>query len=381
MPDKPIASIEVHFSELTDPRRDKSRIRHKLMDMVVIAICAVICGADSWVAVESFGHAKMNWLSKLLKLPNGIPSHDTFSRVFGLVDSVAFECCFINWLKQVIEVTDGQVVAVDGKHLRRSYDTATDQGAIRLVSAWASSQSVTLGQLKVADHSNEIPAIPQLLELLAISGCIVTTDAMGCHPQIAQQIVDSDADYVLALKANQGQLYEDVKLLFAGIADNQLPDVHIDTAQTIDGDHGRIETRTALSVAAPEMIAPLRASETFVNLNSIVKVTAQREHNGQTTVKSRYYISSLPGDAAQLLNVIRTHWSIENCCHWVLDVAFDEDGCRIRKKNGSQNFAILRRIALNLLRAEQSAKVGVATKRLKAAWDTEYLTTVLATLF
>ena len=381
MSDKPITSIESHFSELPDPRTDTSRIRHKLMDMVVIAISAVICGADSWVAVESFGHAKFKWLSRLLKLAHGIPSHDTFSRVFGLLDSVAFECCFINWIKQVIEVTDGQVVAVDGKQPRRSYDTATDAGAIRLVSAWASSQSVTLGQLKVAESSNEIPAMPQLLEVLAISGCIVTTDAMGCHPPIAQQIVDADADYVLALKANQGQLHEDVKLLFDGIADNQLPDVQTDTAQTIDGDHGRIETRTAISVDDPALIAPLRGSETFINLNSVVKVTAQREHNGQTTVKVRYYISSLPGDADRLLNAIRTHWAIENGCHWVLDVAFNEDGCRIRKENGSQNFAILRRIALNLLKGEPTAKVGVATKRLKAAWDTDYLTTVLATLF
>ena len=381
MPDTPIVSIASHFSELPDPRTDTRRIRHQLMDMLVIAISAVICGADSWVAVESFGHAKFKWLSRLLKLPNGIPSHDTFSRVFGLLDSVVFERCFINWIKQVIEVTDGQVVAVDGKHLRRSYDTATDRGAIRLVSAWAASQSVTLGQLKVADHSNEIPAIPPLLEVLAISGCIVTTDAMGCHPRIAQQIVDADADYVLALKANQGQLHEDVNLLFDGILDNRLPDVQTDTAQTIDGDHGRIETRTAISIADPALIAPLRGSQTFVNLNSVVKVTAQREHNGQTTIKSRYYISSLPGDADQLLNVIRTHWSIENSCHWVLDVAFDEDGCRIRKNNGSQNFAILRRLALNLLKAESTAKVGVATKRLKAAWDTDYLTTVLATLF
>lgn len=381
MSDKSITSIAVHFSDLPDPRTDKSRIRHKLMDMLVIAISAVICGADNWVAVESFGHAKSRWLSRLLELPNGIPSHDTFSRVFGLIDSVQFECCFVNWLKQVIEVTDGQVVAVDGKHLRRSYDTATDRGAIQLVSAWASAQSVTLGQLKVAELSNEIPAIPPLLEMLTLSGCIVTTDAMGCHPQIAQQIVDCDADYLLALKANQGQLHEDVNLLFDGIADNRLPDVQTDTAQTIDGDHGRIETRTAITVSDPVLIAPLRGSQTFVNLNSVVKVTAQREHNGQTTVKSRYYISSLPGDANQLLAAIRTHWSIENSCHWVLDVAFDEDGCRIRKNNGSQNFAILRRIALNLLKGEPTAKMGVANKRLKAAWDTHYLTTVMATLF
>lgn len=381
MVDTPIPSIEAHFSELTDPRRDDSRTRHKLIDMVVIAICAVICGADSWVAVESFGHAKFTWLSRLLKLPNGIPSHDTFNRVFGLIDSVQFERCFINWIKQVIQVTDGQVVAIDGKQVRGSYDTSTDQAAIHLVSAWASEQSVALGQLKVADHSNEIPFIPQLLEVLSISGCIVTTDAMGCQVQIAQQIVDGGADYLLALKANQGQLYEDVNLLFDGIADGRLPDVETDTAQTVDGDHGRIETRTAVTITDPVLIGPLRGSENFVNLNTVVKVTAKRESTTETTIKSRYYISSLRTDAEQLLEAIRTHWTIENACHWVLDVAFDEDACRIRKNNGSENFAILRRIALNLLKGEKSAKLGVANKRLKAAWDIDYLNTVLSTLF
>ncbi len=297
MVDTPIPSIEAHFSELTDPRRDDSRTRHKLIDMLVIAICAVICGADSWVAVESFGHAKFTWLSRLLKLPNGIPSHDTFNRVFGLIDSVQFERCFINWIKQVIQVTDGQVVAIDGKQVRGSYDISTDQAAIHLVSAWASEQSVALGQLKVADHSNEIPFIPQLLEVLSISGCIVTTDAMGCQVQIAQQIVDGGADYLLALKANQGQLYEDVNLLFDGIADGRLPDVETDTVQTVDGDHGRIETRTAVTITDPVLIGPLRGSENFVNLNTVVKVTAKRESTTETTIKSRYYISSLRTDA------------------------------------------------------------------------------------
>jgi predicted transposase YbfD/YdcC len=377
----PIASIESHFSELTDPRRNDSRTRHKLMDMLVIAICAIICGADNWVAVESFGHAKYNWLSRFLQLPHGIPSHDTFSRVFGLIDSTQFEHCFINWIGNVIEVTEGQVVAVDGKQVRGSYDTASAQTAIHIVSAWASTQQVALGQLKVADHSNEIPFIPQLLEMLSISGCIVTTDAMGCQTQIAQQIVDCDADYVLALKANQGQLHEDVKLLFDGIADGRLPDVETDTAQTVDGDHGRIETRTAIGISDPGLIAPLRGSENFVNLNSVVKVIAEREHNTHTTIKSRYYIASVSANASQLLEAIRTHWSIENACHWVLDVGFDEDACRIRKQNGSENFAILRRIALNLLKGEKSTKLGVANKRLKAAWDNDYLITLLSTLF
>lgn len=381
MTDTPISSLQAHFSALTDPRRDDSRTHHKLKDMLVIAICAVICGADSWVAVESFGNSKYDWLCRFLQLPHGIPSHDTFNRVFGLIDSAQFERCFLNWIKHVIQVTDGQVVAVDGKQLRGSYDTSTHQPQIHLVSAWASAQSVALGQLKVADHSNEIPAIPQLLEVLDISGCIVTTDAMGCQTQVAQKIVDCDAAYLLALKANQGQLHEDVKLLFDGILDNRLTDVKTDTAQTIDADHGRIETRTATVISDPALIASLRGSENFVNLNSVVKVTAHRESNTEHTVKSRYYISSLNANATQLLAAIRTHWSIENCCHWVLDVGFNEDACRIRKNNGSENFAILRRIALNLLKGEKSAKLGVANKRLKAAWDNDYLITVLSTLF
>ena len=381
MTDTPIPSLQAHFSELTDPRRDDSRTHHKLKDMIVIAICAVICGADSWVAVESFGRSKYDWLCRFLQLRHGIPSHDTFNRVFGLIDSVQFERCFLNWIKHVIQVTDGQVVAVDGKQLRGSYDTSTHHPQIHLVSAWASAQSVALGQLKVADHSNEIPAIPQLLEVLAISGCIVTTDAMGCHTQIAQTIIDCGADYLLALKANQKELYEDVKLLFDGILDKRLPDVETDTAQTIDADHGRIETRTATVISDPVLIDPLRRSENFVNLNTVVEVTAHREYNTESTIKSRYYISSLTHDAAQLLEAIRTHWSIENSCHWVLDVGFNEDACRIRKNNGSENFAILRRIALNLLKGEKSTKLGVANKRLKAAWDNDYLITVLSTLF
>ena len=380
MVDMPIASIQAHFSTLPDPRRDDSRTCHKLLDMIVIAICAVICGADSWVAVESFGRAKSNGLSGFLKLPHGIASHDTFGRVFGLIDSTQFEHCFTNGIAGVIKVPDGQVVAIDGKQLRGSSDISTNKAAIHLVSAWASAQEVVLGQLKVADHSNEIPAIPQLLEVLAISGCIVTTDAMGCQTQIAQKIVACGADYVLALKGNQGQLHEDVKLLFDGIADSQL-DVEIDVAQTVDADQGRVETRTAYSISDPVLIEPLRGSENFVNLNSVVKVTAEREQKGEATIEPRYYISSLSGDAAQLLWATRTHWRIENSCHWVLDVGFGEDACRIRKQNGSENFALLRRIALNLLKGEKSTKLGVANKRLKAGWDTNYLTTVLSTIF
>ena len=381
MSDSLISSIESHFESLPDPRRVDSRTPHKLIDILVITICAVICGADSWVAVEAFGHAKYKWLSKFLELPQGIPSHDTFGRVFAALDAAQFENCFLNWISRAIEVTQGEVIAVDGKQLRCSYDTTDNKAAIHLVSAWATAQGVALGQLRVADKSNEIPAIPQLLEVLDISGCIITTDEMGCQTEISQTVVDCDADYLLALKANQGQLHEDVKLLFDGIDSGELRDVEPDFCQTIDADHGRIETRSAWAISDPLVISPLRRSEEFVNLNSLVKVTAQREINEQITVESRYYISSLAGDAKRLLEVTRNHWRIENCCHWVLDVAFDEDHSRIRKDNAGENFAIVRRMALNLLKAEKSAKLGVANKRLKAAWDNDYLTTVLATLF
>ena len=377
----PISSIEAHFEPLPDPRRVDSRTPHKLLDIVVITICGVICGADDWVAIEAFGNAKYEWFARFLELPKGIPSHDTFRRVFSVMNAAKFEECFINWIRSAIEITQGQVIAVDGKQLRRSYDTHNNKAAIHLVSAWACHQGVALGQLKVADKSNEIPAIPELLEVLDVSGCIVTTDAMGCQTEIAQKIVDSDADYVLALKANQGQLYEDVQLLFDGVLTGDIRDIKVDSAQTIDGDHGRIETRSAYAISDPGVISTLRASENFVNLNSVVKVTAEREVNQKVTTQSRYYISSLPGDAEQLLEATRHHWRIENSCHWVLDVAFREDASRIRKNNSGENFAIVRRIALNLLKAEKSTKLGVANKRLKAAWDNNYLTTILATLF
>ena len=381
MSDTPLPSIEAHFASLPDPRRVDSRTPHKLLDIIVITICAVICGADSWVAVEAFGRAKYKWLNTCLALPEGIPSHDTFGRVFAAIDSSKFERCFTHWICSAIEVTQGQVIAVDGKQLRRSYDTRDNKTAIHLVSAWACHQGVALGQIKVADKSNEIPAMPQLLEVLDVSGCIVTIDAMGCQTEIAQKIVDSDADYVFALKANQGQLYADVQLLFDGISNEALTDVEVDLTQTIDGDHGRIETRSAWAIADLGIIAALRGSEHFVNLNSIIKVTAKREINQQVTTESRYYISSLPADAARLLEATRNHWQIENACHWVLDVAFREDASRMRKDNSGENFAIVRRIALNLLKAERSAKLGVANKRLKAAWDDNYLITVLDTLF
>lgn len=376
----PKSTISTHFASLEDPRIDR-RKKHLLIDIVVIAICAIICGADSWTGVQAFGDAKFNWLSTFLKLENGIPSHDTFGRVFAALDSEQFETCFVSWISAVSQLTKGEVIAIDGKTARRSYDSDVGKTAIHLVSAWSSANGITLGQVKVDDKSNEIVAIPKLLEMLDISGCLVTIDAMGCQRDIAEKIVGCGGDYLLTLKGNQGTLFADVSLLFNEL-DSVLSDgdVLVDTAQSVDGDHGRIETRRATVITDSQLIAPLRGSENFKGLSSLIEVVSRREVGDEMTVTNRYFISSCSLGAQQLLNATRTHWQIENCCHWVLDMAFREDECRIRKDNGAQNFAILRRIAANLLKSEDSVKLGIKNKRLLAGWDNNYLLTVLSTL-
>lgn len=384
MTQTPLASIEAHFAALEDPRIDRTK-KHHLRDILVIAICAVICGADGWVAVEAFGYAKFDWLATFLELPNGIPSHDTFGRLFGALNPEPFERCFFNWIAAVSQRTKGQVIPIDGKQLRRSHDRKNGKAAIHLVSAWSSANGLALGQVEVSDKSNEITAIPQLLEVLDVSGCIVTIDAMGCQTEIAKQIIEAGGDYVLALKQNQGHLYDDVALLFDDLAQNPAPDAysdcHIDTAQTVEKDHGRIETRCARTLSGSACIASLRNALGFANLKTVVKVTAERDIEDKVSVESRYYISSLSSDAHKLLSVTRTHWGIENCVHWVLDIAFREDECRIRNDHAAHNFALLRRIAMNLLTQEKSVKLGIHNKRLMAAWDHDYLMKVLWTLF
>jgi predicted transposase YbfD/YdcC len=375
-----IASIESHFEELSDPRINR-RKRHKLLDIVVIAICGIICGAQDWVGIATLGETKQDWFSSFLELPNGIPSHDTFGRVFRLLNFEEFEHCFFNWINTVFGKTEGQVIPIDGKQLRHSYSTEDNKAAIHLVSAWASENGVTLGQVEVDGKSNEITAIPKLLEMLDISGCIITIDAMGCQTEIAKSIVNADGDYLLALKKNQGTLYEDVQLLFDNLEQIEITDDGLDRAETIDKDHGRIEIRRAIVIYDTHCLCALRATENFKGLKCIVQVTAER-HIGETkTIEHRYYISSLTTKASHLLSVSRRHWSIENSMHWVLDVVFNEDASRIRKGNGAHNFAILRRIALNLLKHERSLKVGIANKRLVAASDNDYLLNTLSALF
>ena len=369
-------SIGEHFADIVDPRVKRTK-RHLLLDIIVIAICGVICGADGWVAVETFGKAKEAWLRTFLELSHGIPSHDTFGRVFARLDPEAFQRSFINWVQAISELTEGQVIAVDGKTLRRSHDATLGKAAIHMVSAWATANHLVLGQLKVADKSNEITAIPALLQLLELNGCIVTLDALGCQTQIAQTIIERGADYVLRLKGNQGTLYAEVQELFAYADSCDFRDIAHDFQKTVNGGHGRIEIRKHWMISEPEFLAYLDPEGHWKDLSSIGRVEAERRNGEQVERETRYYISSLAGDAEEFGSAVRAHWGIENQVHWILDIAFREDESRIRKGHGAQNFAVLRHIALNLLKQEQTARCGTQTKRLKAGWDTDYLRKVL----
>ena len=371
-----VGSIVEHFGQVVDPRVERTK-RHQLLDIITIAICAVIGGADDWVEVEQFGNDKLDWFRTFLRLPHGIPSHDTFGDLFARIDPAEFERGFLSWVQTIAQLLPGEVIAVDGKQVRRSHDRTQGRSAIHMVSAWASRHRLVLGQVKVDEKSNEITAIPVLLQSLVLQGCIVTIDAMGCQSTIAETIVAQQADYVLALKGNQGHLRDDVSDLFTTARADKFKDVPHDYVKTTDKDHGRIETRRCWTISDPIELAYLRDLKDWPNLQSVMMLEATRRVGPSTTTEIRYYISSLKPTAQQALDIVRAHWGIENQLHWVLDVAFREDDCRVHKGHGPQNFALLRHLALNLLKRETSAKVGVKTKRHKAGWSTDYLRKVL----
>ena len=402
-----------HFAGLVDPRAERAQ-RHELLDIIVITICGVICGADNWVEIEEFGNARLEWLSRFLRLPNGIPSHDTFGRVFSRLDPDQFGACFMNWARSVAELTQGEVVAIDGKTLRRCHDRGQGRAPLHLVSAWAAQNHLVLGQTRTQAHSNEITAIPQLLALLELRGCIITIDAMGCQTEIAQQIVDGGADYLLAVKSNQGELYGNIQDLFQMAAqegslaeepvyhrpdyhrpDYHRPDYHRpDYHRQVDKGHGRLETRECWVITDPAELACVDPHRRWLGLKSVAKVCYRRGVHPQALrdapreapqqapreapTETRYYICSYQPAAASLLQASRQHWGIENSLHWVLDMAFDEDHCRVRTGHADQNLAVVRHLTLNLLKQERTAKVGIKAKRKKAGWDHDYLLKVLA---
>jgi predicted transposase YbfD/YdcC len=375
MEEGPTASLEKHFGKLSDPRTGNAK-QHIFLEILIIGICAVICGADGWNDIELFGNTKKAWLKSFLKLPKGIPSHDTFGRVFAQIQPEEFQKRFIEWVRSIEELTTGQVIAIDGKQLRRSHDHESGKAAIYMVSAWATQNEFVLGQTKVADKSNEITAIPELLQLLEISGCIVTIDAIGTQTAIAETIIDGGGEYLLSVKENQGNLFEDIQFIFNVDVAHGYEHEH-SYAKTVNKGHGRMETRECWATDREEYLSLVRKREHWKGLKSIVRIVSQRQIGEEVTMQTRYFISSLPADAKKILKTKRSHWKIENQLHWVLDIAFREDESRVRKDHAAENLAVLRHMALNLIKNEKTAKGGIHAKRLQAGWDNDYLLTIL----
>lgn len=359
-----------HFEEMPDPRINRKK-QHLLMDILVMTLCAVICGATSWESIEDYGHKQKEWLKTFLVLPNGIPSHDTIARVFSLLDAKQFSLCFMEWMKEVVGRLKG-VVAIDGKRLRAA---SYGREPIHLVNAFAAANGVSLGQYKVKDKSNEITAIPELLKLLSLDGCIVTIDAMGCQKEIAAKIIEAKADYVLGLKGNQGKLLEDVQLYMDTLYQGGLKTVGRDHNETVDKGHGRFEKRYCL---VTDNIDWLEEKSKWQGLCSIGMMVSERTIGEITSVERRYYLSSLPAKADIFSHAIRQHWSVENQLHWVLDVTFNEDRQRMNTKHAAQNLAVIRQSALNLLRMDQTPKkMSIKRKQFCAALDHGYLQSLI----
>jgi len=359
-----------HFRIIRDPRIERTK-KHRLETILFIAICGVISGAESWVEIEQFGEEKKEWLARYVDLTNGIPSHDTFGQVFALLDPEIFCKSFLGWIQTIRQRTQGEVIAIDGKTVRRSHDRTNGKEALHLVHAWASENHLMLGQIETDEKSNEITAIPKLLQMLELRGAIVTLDAMGTQKEIAQTIRDQEGDYVMALKGKQNLLYEEVQQYWE---DPKLPPEEYHEYETVDKGHGRMEIRR---YRVSQQIDWLEPKSEWAGLKSIGRVEAERTIQGETSVEHRYYLTSLEANAQELARVVRSHWTIENNLHWALDISFREDESRVRIGHAAQNFALLRRMALALLKKDKASKVGIKARRLKAGWNPVYLESVL----
>jgi predicted transposase YbfD/YdcC len=370
---KPVEILQEHFADLPDPRQLRSE-DHPLINILFIAVCAVLCGAEHFTEMEAFGQAKEPWLCQHLDLCRGIPSHDTFNRVFRLLDPEAFGRCFVSWSRALAELTAGEVVALDGKSVRRAFDKAVGEDKpLHLVSAFAVANGLCLGQRKVASKENEIVAVPKLLEVLALAGCIVTLDAMGCQKKIAKAIREHEADYVLRLKDNHPVVRQEVEAFFDDCLAHAPESLAFD--EQVDGGHGRVEVRRLWSSGNVEWFTDL---DKWQDLSSLVLVESERHIGEQISVERRLYLSSLPAsDTSMLQRAIRAHWGIENSLHWVLDVAMREDESRARKDHVGENLALLRKMTLNMLKQDTSVPGGIHAKRLRAGWDTNYLARLL----
>ena len=370
-----MSGLMEHFETLTDPRVERRKL-HKLHDIIFITISSVICGCDEWNDIEEFGQIRYDWLKTILELPNGIPSHDTFNRVFSLLDPKELQHCFTSWIQAVAKVTEGSIISIDGKRMCNSGEDGS-KAIIHMVSAWSNANNMVLAQQKVNDKSNEISAIPALLDLLDIKGCLVTIDAMGCQQDIARKIVSKEADYILAVKNNQEHLYDDLQEAFE-------QDKHISSHVQVNADHGRIEKRTCSIIKDTDWICK---EQNWTNIHTLIKIESERNSKAgeaKAEVQTRYYISSHQGDAAFFNQAVREHWGIENKLHWTLDVAFGEDKSTKQAGNAAENFSFINKIALNVLKQYDdkrgAQKVSIKTKRKKCGWDKDYLLKVLNTV-
>ncbi len=370
-------SLTEHFSIIKDPRQ-QSKVDHALTDILILCVIAVICGAEGWQDIEEFGRSRLDWLRQFGDFEHGIPVDDTLARVISSLHPQAFQQCFIQWMQAAHDITAGQIVAIDGKTVKRSFDKRRNKSAIHMISAFASANGVVLGQKKTADKSNEITAIPALLELLALKGCIVTIDAMGCQKKIAHQIVEQQADYVLAVKANQSQLHDAITDFFTTARSGDFAGVTHDFLEETHKGHGRVEVRRYWLT---DCLSSLPTPSAWSGLRCIGMVESERHVAGKVSIEHRYFITSLDANATQFAHAVRSHWAIENRLHWVLDVTFREDASRVRRLNAAENMSVLRHIALNALRQEKSYKRGIKAKRFKATLESSYAAKIVEGVF